>query len=468
MSPKIWERWYENDEYAFDLEADRQLFTFFIDYNTERDQMRILQARASENWSEAEIETALMGGPLSLTSYDKVKYGFDFLNPRLIGKYEYKLEGKTLYQGKACYLISFLPKGKIRRFVSDLSKKNKHPIYVGQMYVEMENFAVVRFDYSLAIDKDYGFHAHRIPLAYEVSVRFAQRQGLWQLAEVEAMERKAMGRSASDVPVIHEGRKQLLIDMYQNGAVRPFADSSIYHHTRWSAIRYYYDPYDSLAWEQEQSILDRFPLPSRVAVELSEAKPLALQYAVPYQTQENLAAPNLRRENYRHDYPFGGLTDSLHWVIKPSAKAEFRDYLLAENRYAKAQLRQNRAYRKGLYDDMRLFWRKDKQAEKPPKPGEWRYGQDSLGLTVLYRYQDSVQGEAMFHLSALQTKAKTRVLRVLPNKDKTYILAYGERPQQIGGTIYIFRSRQGCRFCLCWEVLATPSFLPLFEGHSNE
>ena len=59
LDRKIWESWYNDELYTFDLEADYVFYALLKDFNTQKDRMKILASRSSENQSQYGIESAL-------------------------------------------------------------------------------------------------------------------------------------------------------------------------------------------------------------------------------------------------------------------------------------------------------------------------------------------------------------------------------------------------------------------------
>ncbi|MEM6346042.1 MAG: prolyl oligopeptidase family serine peptidase [Bacteroidota bacterium] len=437
MDSKMWLDWFYDSEYAFDIEADRIYDEFFHEFNNPRDQMRLNYVRASENWSAYGVETGLMGGPLGLTSFDKVKYYYDFLDPKLVRKYQYKLAGKTQLHGAICYVIDFIPQELSRSFRSDQSKKTRDPIFTGKLYVETESFAVVKLEYDLALDRNYGFYTSRIPLAFGGEINYRQRNGRWYLSEIRATEKRTFHRPPLTQAIVHEGVKQMFVYQVEQGEVEPFPDSTIFKSTRYSAVRYYPQLYEADFW-QDNTIYARYPLPPKVAGDLSQSKPLEKQFAERFQAKADLKPPILTPRVSYFEYPTESLADSFHWLAAPQNATELYQYLQAENQYAKNQLIVDRRYQKGIFDDLRTFYTKEeKNRSSKQTPGTYRYEEDSLGQMILYQYIDSVERNFCFNLSRFEQQKRKKILRILPNQSQTELMVYYLSPQDLGGYVAI-------------------------------
>ena len=86
LDRKIWEDWFYDESYAFELEGNRYFYPLLKDFNTKEDQQTVLASRHSDNLSNFGIETTLIGDPLLLFAFDKIKYQYDFFNPAILNK----------------------------------------------------------------------------------------------------------------------------------------------------------------------------------------------------------------------------------------------------------------------------------------------------------------------------------------------------------------------------------------------
>ena len=428
LARDIWVDWYNNDEYVFDFDANSIFIELIHDFNTKKDKMRILASRSSENMSIIGRETALMGGPLSLTSYDKIKYQYDFLYPGIFRKYHYERDGLAYINGTTCYVINFYPLPLKRKFHVDQSRKNKHPIYVGKLYIEKESFAVVKIDYSLAVERDFGFFRHRMPLQYLIEVDYNKTNGKWNLHKIKSSELNVVGYKKDKRKIFHEGIRELFVAEVQTENVREFSDSSIFKSTRMSAVRYYYDPYKPAFWKSHD-VQGKYPVDQKLIAELEEKTPLEQQFMARYEQRANLKAPVAPRSSFQFNYHNAIIEDSLHWMALPENKNQFIAYLKEENAFAKNFLIPTRKYQKKIFGKINDFFPKDTSKTKRAfKKGDLHYDFDSLDNYILYQYLDSFKREIFFNLSDFSLHKKdVRINSVRVNSKKSLALVrYGQ------------------------------------------
>ncbi|WP_299901418.1 carboxypeptidase-like regulatory domain-containing protein [uncultured Aquimarina sp.] len=123
-----------------------------------RDKTKIIALRKSDNLQDYKImeqsedlksidttnlkwleNNEIGGGPLRLTGADKVKRQADFFNPKINHKYKFTLYGKSTYNNKLVYIISFKPKDS-----NDIEAP-----YIGEITLEEESKGIISYSYEL-------------------------------------------------------------------------------------------------------------------------------------------------------------------------------------------------------------------------------------------------------------------------------------------------------------------------------
>ncbi len=105
------------------------------------DVVRLIKGRRSPdvkpfNW----INFKLQGGPFTITKLDVVKTMESFLSEEMENLYEYNVSKVIWYNNNPVYVLTFRP-------VSELLNQT---LYVGEMYVDRETFAIVHVDFHLS------------------------------------------------------------------------------------------------------------------------------------------------------------------------------------------------------------------------------------------------------------------------------------------------------------------------------
>jgi hypothetical protein len=277
LDRKIWKDWYYDESYAFELDGDRYFSPLLKDFNTKEDQQTVVASRHSDNWSAYGIQTTLIGDPLLLFAFDKIKYQYDFFNTSLLGKYSFEHEPNEIIDGKACYVISFYPESIDGRFIVVQSRKNKSAIYIGRMYISKESYALLKFEYKLAVERDFGFFEKGMPLDYRVEMNYKNIDGTYHIANISFMETRKVGKTQDGKAILHTALRELSVLDVETENVRPIPQDEQFKSTRFSSIRTYRDQYNPSYWESNEWT-DSLKLDAKLRADLEASETLEDQF----------------------------------------------------------------------------------------------------------------------------------------------------------------------------------------------
>ncbi len=406
---KIWQDWYYDDRYAFEYQGS--LFSETVHhFNTKKDQVKIVGGRKSENQSKYNYETSILGGPLSLSALDLVKYQCDFLNPKLFKKYNYLKKDNEIINTHNCYVLQFYPKPSGKKMVFDMGKKLKRSIYVGKLYIDMESFAVVKMEYQIAKDIDFQFFQSRMPLDYQVSVAYQKNAEKWFLQKVNLRQVRITKKEVNDYyklqqPLTLEASQQLEITEIEKDKAIPLKEEDTYKHTRFSALRYHELPaYNANFWEQYEKGTFSV-LAEQIKNDLEKEKPLEVQFQSKLSPKQDLEFPTPSKKSFSFDYPFETLQDDYQWMANTTYKEEYTDYLKAEKAYTKNYFLEHKEVQRNLFNDLNYFYLRDTNSVDQTKvKGDLVIGINADDETVLYEYSDSTSRTGVFNISRFKAE----------------------------------------------------------------
>jgi len=438
LDRKIWRDWHYDDSYAFDLDGDRYFYPLLKDFNTKQEQQTVVASRYSNNQSEYEIETTLIGDPLLLFALDKIKYQYDFFNPAKLNKYRFKHETPEIVGGELCYVLSFYPKKTGGKFKIDQARKNKSPIYIGRMYISKESFALVKFAYKLAVDRDYGFFARSMPLDYRVEWVFKKSGDTYYIDQVELTDTKTVGKKTNGDLILHTARRVLKVTDVDRENVSPFPDSALFKSTRFSSIRYYQRNYNPDFWTGS-GLAEKFPLDPELVRDLEREEPLSRQFSsFSPDTKREVPVPTVLKVPHSFTYHGEEVMDSLHWMAVADREKGLKKYLREEKDFALNELIEDKAYQKKLFDDLNAFFPEEDQSAKEAKPGTYLFDQDSLENDVLYYQQDSVNRISVLNVTWFEENHKeVYINRFLTSPGRNYVAVKFSRPGILGDFVRV-------------------------------
>ena len=438
MDRKIWKDWYYDDSYAFELDGSLGFNPLLKDFNTKKDQQTIVASRRSDNWSNYHLQPTLNYDPLLQLAFDKIKYQYDFFNPSLLRKYNFKNEQSEIINGKSCYVISFHPKETSRKFVIDQSKKNKRAIYIGRIYITKSDFALVKFNYKLAVERDYGFFANRMPLDYQVEMNYKKYPNFYGIDNIKFTETRALNKDEQGAAILLKANKEFYVLDIQTKNVQPLPDSSIFKSTRHSAIRFYKKNYHPEYWNTLKLSKDLQLTPKQIA-DLETKTSLSIQFERNKKEKKiKMAIPEAMKEYHVFDYHNNLVVDSLHWMALPSYEHKLKTYLAIENKYAKNELIEDKPYQKKLFNQLNNFFPPSKNQLIDPQPGSYFTGTDSLDNDILYFQKDSIEKIVVVNISLFKDKnPDVYIERFNPNPAKNLVMVRYSKVGIIGDFVSI-------------------------------
>lgn len=423
MDSKIWYNYSFDYSYAFELEGSNNFRPLLKDFNTKRDVQTIVASRHSENWSQYGIETTLTGDPLLLFAFDKIKYQYDFFNLSILNKYSLKLEEAEEVNGEVCYVVSFYPKSKKQNFHSVQSRKNKYAIYIGRAYITQESNALVRFQYKLAVERDFGFFAPRIPLDYQVEMNYQKRGQFYTIDNIRLTETKKVGQKENGESILHTATKELHALDLQTENVFPFPDSTLFKSTSASSLRFYKRNYNPDYWKSA-NLPSHLGLSPAMVSDLEREQPLEEQFnSFKSAAKKDLPQPVAFKEAYAFDYHGESIIDSLHWMALPENSNRLKTYLAEENKWAKNELIEDRKYQKRLFDQLLTFYHSKEDSGNVNLPETYFVDQDSQSNSVYYYQKDSLERVSVLNITKFKKNHPNPLIgRIIPNQSRTLIL----------------------------------------------
>ena len=439
MDSKIWMDWYYDASYAFEVEGDKFFKPLLKDFNTKQDKQRVLGSRRSENWSNWGINTTIIGDPLLILAFDKIKYLYDFFNPKVLNKYTFNYEGKRQMNGELCFVLSFYPKSNDRRFVINMSRKNKSAIYIGQIYISCDSYALVNFQYKLAVERDFGFFQNRMPLDYFVEMNYKKNDGLWFIDNVKFSETKQVGEKQNGESILHTVVQEIFVLGVQQDNIMPFPDSSIFKSTAYSSLRYYNQNYNPAYWNNltEDEIVD---IDKSIINDLEKEKTLDEQFKeFEKNHKKKINIPKVQKIAYSFNYHQEESIDSLQWMAMPEYEYEFKEYLGQENEFAKNEFVEDKKYQRKLFHKLDGFYKNREDTLNTHKANSYYWEMDSLqNMNFTYK-NENLESTNIFNLTLFkETNKNVHVTRVIPNKKSSLLFIQYSKQGEIGDRISIF------------------------------
>ncbi|MDP4709981.1 MAG: carboxypeptidase-like regulatory domain-containing protein [Saprospiraceae bacterium] len=204
----FYDEWLAFRQYRKNLVAGHP--QFFKYYSAVEDKVQVLNRRKSDNLIEEQLEPRLWSGPLGLTAADKVKFGADFLDPKLKEAYDYQRGAAVMVNGMVCIAVHFRPKVLPKKIHHLWQEKIDFPLFSGTVYITAEELAIARVECLFAhaekmeryqVSDPWQIYPGRILV--EVNYRQQGATQRWFLHEV-TIEQYFPGNSSEKWPFQHD------------------------------------------------------------------------------------------------------------------------------------------------------------------------------------------------------------------------------------------------------------------------
>ncbi|WP_025742680.1 carboxypeptidase-like regulatory domain-containing protein [Aquimarina pacifica] len=251
-----------------------------------KDQAKIIALRKSDNLQKYKIlkqskelsaidttnlkwleNNEIGGGPLRLTGADKFKRQEDFFDPKTNGQYLFKLYGRSSYNNKPVYIISFAPK----------DSTNAKAKYKGEITLDEESKAVIAYQYSLtklskkqssqkfgaqlktpeSVEKEskLAFISRTTSLEdYKIYVTYSYYNGKWYLKRIKATNTYLnTGDLFEDYTAITES--ELVINKTQTENIQVFPINEVFDSIFSNALFNLNLPYNQPFWKSYSTLV---------------------------------------------------------------------------------------------------------------------------------------------------------------------------------------------------------------------
>lgn len=415
---------YYDDGYLWSYRGSSFIFRysqFWPYYIDKGDQMEIVSSRLSFNQAKSKLQLSPKGGPIDVISLDKIKYFYDFLDPKNLKYYSFKTKGRQVVNNEKCYVIDFRPiLNYNKRIYRAFNKRMKQPILVGRMYVSMESFALVKYEAQLASQANFTAYDMWKVFPFQINIEANYNQlssGKWMIKSL--VSKQVLLYENSTLKCVRE----LSFNKYsspENVTIDPAKQIRI---TKSSNLYDFPDDYDENFWKVYEKTENYPPIPEEIKLDLERQTPLEKQYQYINLTIDQLVAPVPKKEPFEVQLPFDTLVDDYHWLTNKDSITE--DYIYQENKYKNDVLRKIRQYNKEYQLSYRYMFVEDTTKKSKItwiNNEKCSWTQDEDGDRKLFKLLADSSKQELFNLDfAIRNGAKYTIDKLrMTNKNVLY------------------------------------------------
>lgn len=305
-----------------------QFFPYFI---SPQDHVYISESRISSNHSKFGQEPSPYGGPTDLLALDKVKYQHDFLDKKIQSEYNFELQNYQLLNGILCYVIGFRPKEmEVTRVFHSYNSKMEYPIYAGQLFISVDDYAVLGFQAQRAVSADFSKYNSKdgfvsFPDVLKFSVNYSKGEdGKYRLSDLHVVQ--VVNKIVDKHTVRYKMKKDLYVSL--NDTLTEQNANNEFDIGFLRSLRRFGNEYHAEAWAKYTSGKLFVPLDSNDLTQLQVKKSLQEQFLLQNISLESFEKPSLEEFIPKFENDTASYSD-----LKMRYDSILTDYVLEENAY---------------------------------------------------------------------------------------------------------------------------------------
>lgn len=332
------------------------------------------------------------GGPIDVLALNNVKFKFDFANPKLTNKYNYKIVGKKIVDKYYCYIISYAPKDTSHfRYNHHYGKKVSRTLFKGEITIKEDDFSIVSFT-SESIDwynsinhilKDEIFKTYN-PNKIKFSVTYQKADIGWILQNIKYTSNyNSTYKNSSN----YIWQRELYLSLPKDTSNLKVNDAD-YFPIRRESLRDRTNSYDSTYWHDFEKNNLFIPLTTPEKNDLGDILPLETQFKLLNQTIKEIPKPNFINNSYI-------IYNNESNEIKDTLK--YNNYLADENTYADIVLQKINNYKRE-FNSYSLLHRDIGVTSQNQKP-KYFVETDSLSIICYFETLNETKTKSILNLS---------------------------------------------------------------------
>jgi len=322
-------------------DKDRLHSGHFGNRTFKNDQVKIIEARASENLSKTRLYSSIEGGPIGLVGNDRVKYQQYFT--KYFKFFQYNAKEVLAEDGRWYYLVSFhslvdttnLQFGKrVHRKVNTL--KNS-----GKIWIDQESKAITKISYFIPTHLKK-FICENTANAirhfdYKVDVIYKKHEGRYMLDYIRREDEFIYYDSISDNTIPYKAISELQVTDIKTSEVNKLDDDEIFINSYANQLFNYPLSYNQKFWDSYQKSNPSSVIKASIRSEMEYGKKLEVQFVNKVTRDDQFPKPIAEQKPYEYQHLGKTYQDPYNWLkdtINPRSNEQVMDYLEDENKYA--------------------------------------------------------------------------------------------------------------------------------------
>jgi len=408
-----------------------------------KDELKIIEARSSDNLTQRNLTANIEGGPLGLLAKDRVKFRQYFLNKKKFNEFDYTLKEEldSIHKGYN-YVLYFIPK-TAKEIVDTTNKKWKYRgrfrknNQEGKMIIDRNTFAIKSIEYAISKNlKKYlcGFNAMNIKhFDYRIKEEYTLINDKYYLTSIKQQDEFIYKDTIENTVTPYNATIEIFINnIHPKTTDNIFKKETLFTNSDANQLFDYPLYYNDTFWTKYSVKRSEFNIPENIRKDMEDKKVLEKQFSDKHRRDTTLKAPIAEVMPFKYNIHKEEVIDNYAWmkdVTQPKQNREVMDYINAENKYFSNYFIPLRKQQRSLFSELKNYTEKNYKS-LPIKKNGYIYYLKYIGeneYPIYYRKKENSTKEEV--LLNVQEMAKDKqyynaaVTAISPNNN---IMAYSE------------------------------------------
>lgn len=350
------------------------------------DQAKVIDCRSSDNLTKTDMFANIQAGPLGIFSKDYLKYEAAFLADNKFKKFDFELGEVLLKDVGYVYILSYktqLTKEELEKLeekgkFSPYYKVARDKVLQGKIYIDRDNFAVLKFESSVPAEFKKYFCSYTTMnykhFDYKLNIEYQKIGEKYYLKYLRHEDEFILKDTISNNITPYVAVSQFWVNNMKTEKVDPFEATEVFANISSNQLFDLPLEYNSEFWKKYTKNNITAIIPDSVRDDLELKTSLENQFVDKHKRNDSLQPLTAKKIPVKTTLHKTTLIDDYAWLKQtknPLNNAAIKAHLVAENEYADNYFIPLRKSQRELFKE--LVSRVDKEDESIPyeKDGYW-------------------------------------------------------------------------------------------------
>jgi len=387
------------------------------------EQVDIIDSRSSSNLSKRDFEANIEGGPLGLFARNRVKYQQSFLGNKANRDFTYTISEKENELGGWLYVLEFetkTTKEELDALSSPNSRKqwkkaNKHKLLKGRIYIDQDDFAVVRYECSVPNQLKQFFCSYEEMAVkhfdYKLDVSYKKKGNQYYLDKMRHEDEFIYKDTTDITTTYYSAISEFNVSDINEKNPTKISKEDNFANTVANQLYEFPLEYDSIFWQEYTSKNPISTIKSTIREDMELDKSLERQFHDKHVRNDSMPEPIAKIETSNFKIHGENYIDNYAWLKDtkaPLSNKPVMDYLRKENKYTENYNIPLKKSQRSIYLDLVKSIEENSTSLKTKKNGYFYYSKYSEDDEYPVYYRKAIENDSVKELLNVNQMAKDK------------------------------------------------------------